>query len=258
MRLYVLSDLHNEFEEFVPPLSVGKIDLVVLAGDIDLGSRGIEWAAKEFERVPIVYIPGNHEFYNPDGRTLQDIAGEMQDLASLHGIDFLNPGIAEYNGWRFIGATLWSDFNLYGEDERAVSMDCARRGLNDFRLIWTEELEGRNRRFQPADACDRHHKEREFLFAEIQKGDPACTVVVTHFVPTARAIQKRYQGDILSPAFVTDLDDEITNSGVAAWVFGHIHSCWNFRLGRTQMISNQRGYPNEGVKGFDPGLVIDL
>ncbi len=258
MRIYVLSDLHNEFDKFLPPLSVDQYDVVILAGDIDLAARGVEWAAKEFERIPIVYVPGNHEFYSPDGRSFQEITDEMQDLARSYGVELLNPGVAEVGGWRFIGATLWSDFDLYGEDERAVSMDCARRGLNDFRLIWTEQHDRTKRRFHPADARDRHLKEREYLFAEIQKGDPARTVVVTHFVPTSQAIEKRFQGDILSPAFVTDLDDEISNSGIAAWVFGHIHSCWNFRLGRTQMISNQRGYPNEGVKGFDPGLVIKL
>lgn len=232
--------------------------MVVLAGDIDLGTRGIEWAAKEFERIPIVYVAGNHEYYSTDGRTLQEIAGEMQDLARSYGVELLNPGVAEVGGWRFIGATLWSDFSLYGDNERAFTLDYARRELNDFRLIWTEEPDSEKRRFQPTDAFNRHLRERDFLFAEIQNGDPAHTVVVTHFVPTARAIEKRYQGDLLTPAFVSDLDAAIENSDAAAWIFGHHHSCWNFRLGSTQMISNQQGYPNEGVKGFDPGLVIDL
>ncbi|MEQ8322020.1 MAG: metallophosphoesterase [Rhodospirillales bacterium] len=258
MRLYILSDLHNEFQEFVPPLSIGQIDAVILAGDIDLGTRGIEWAANTFERIPVVYVPGNHEFYSSDGRHLQEIAREMQELANWHGIELLNPGVTRIGDCRFIGATLWADFTLNGDDERAFTMDYARRALNDFRLIWTEEPDGEKRQFQPADAYDRHIRERDFLFTEIQKGDPARTVVITHFVPTSQAIEKRHQGDLLSPAFVTDLDDMVENSGVAAWIFGHHHSCWNFRLGSTQLISNQRGYPNEGVKGFDPGLVIKL
>ncbi len=258
MRMYVLSDLHNEFQRFVPPLTVGKIDLVVLAGDIDIGIRGIEWAADTFERIPVVYVSGNHEFYSPGGRSVREIAREMQDLASWHGIDLLNPGVAEIGGWRIIGGTFWADFDLYGEDQRAFTMDYARRELNDFRLIWTEEPDGGKRRFQPADARRLHLQDRDFLFTEIQKGDPARTVVVTHFVPTRQAIEHRYQGDLLAPVFVTELDAAIESSGVAAWIFGHHHSCWNFRLGSTQMISNQRGYPNEGVKGFDPGMVIEL
>ena len=60
MRIHLLSDLHNEFSSFVPVLL--DCDLVILAGDIDLKSRGVEWAKKTFS-VPVLYVPGNHEFY---------------------------------------------------------------------------------------------------------------------------------------------------------------------------------------------------
>lgn len=40
MRIHPLSDLHNEFAPFTP--KVRDADVVILAGDIDLGVRGIE------------------------------------------------------------------------------------------------------------------------------------------------------------------------------------------------------------------------
>lgn len=61
MRLHVLSDLHIEFDDFEPPET--SADVVVLAGDTHVGVKGIEWAAQAFPDKPILYVPGNHEFY---------------------------------------------------------------------------------------------------------------------------------------------------------------------------------------------------
>lgn len=257
MRLLIYSDLHNEFEEFLPP-ETEQYDVVVLAGDIDLGARGINWAAETFERKPVVYVSGNHEFYSHEGRSIQELSAAMEKAAMWHGIDLLNPGAVEISGWKFVGATLWADFDLHGVAQRTLSMDHAKRSLNDYRLIHIDQSDGTKRKITPSDTREWFLDERDFLLQEIKQGDPARTVVITHFVPTSQAIEKRHQGDLLSPAFVTDLDDLIESSGAAAWIFGHHHSCWNFRLGSTQLISNQRGYPNEGVKGFDAGLVVEL
>lgn len=62
MRIHPLSDLHNEFAPFTP--EVRDADVVILAGDIDLGTQGIEWARQAFD-CPVLYVPGNHEFLAP-------------------------------------------------------------------------------------------------------------------------------------------------------------------------------------------------
>lgn len=61
MRLRVYSDLHLEFRDFLPP-SDDDVDVVVLAGDIHVKSRGIDWALARFHK-PVVSVPGNHEYY---------------------------------------------------------------------------------------------------------------------------------------------------------------------------------------------------
>ena len=60
MKIAVYSDLHNEFSEFVPPML--DVELVVLAGDISVRGQGVEWANAAFD-CPVIYVPGNHEFY---------------------------------------------------------------------------------------------------------------------------------------------------------------------------------------------------
>jgi predicted phosphodiesterase len=61
MKVYVLSDLHLEFSDFVPPPN--DADLVILAGDIHTKCRGVEWANQTFDRE-VIYVCGNHEFYS--------------------------------------------------------------------------------------------------------------------------------------------------------------------------------------------------
>ena len=67
MKIALYSDLHLELypeeDTWEPP--VLDADLVILAGDIDAGIHGIEWAARTFRqqqrRPEIIYVPGNHE-----------------------------------------------------------------------------------------------------------------------------------------------------------------------------------------------------
>jgi len=108
MKLHMLSDLHTEFAGFSPP-DTGA-DVVILAGDIGVGLGGIEWAARRFPKVPVIYVPGNHEFYGHDiGLTDQLKAAAPAD------IHILNNDTLELEGIRFLGCTLWTDFNLHGE-----------------------------------------------------------------------------------------------------------------------------------------------
>ena len=64
MKLHILSDLHTEFADFSPPET--DADVVVLAGDIGVGTGGIDWAARQLPVLPVIYVPGNHEYYRQD------------------------------------------------------------------------------------------------------------------------------------------------------------------------------------------------
>jgi predicted phosphodiesterase len=64
MKLHILNDLHIEFEDFEPPTT--DADVVILAGDIGVGMGGLRWAETRFPDRPVIYVPGNHEFYRHD------------------------------------------------------------------------------------------------------------------------------------------------------------------------------------------------
>ena len=60
MKIQIYSDLHLEFARFDPAPS--DADVVILAGDIDIKSRGVSWANDTFQ-CPVIYVCGNHEYY---------------------------------------------------------------------------------------------------------------------------------------------------------------------------------------------------
>src|SRR5450432_2662723 len=115
MRIRVLSDIHREFGHF--PLPGVAADVVVLAGDIDRGTKGVAWARQRFPTVPVLYVAGNHEHYDERIGRLHD---KLREAAEGSNVYILENEVFELNGYRFFGATLWTDFNLFGDQPSAM------------------------------------------------------------------------------------------------------------------------------------------
>lgn len=109
MKLLILSDLHLEFSTFLVPKV--DYDVAILAGDISVpGSKAMRWARRKEnfgEPVPILFVPGNHEFYQD---VLQTSLKEMALTAKACYVHLLAPGEVVIAGVRFLGCTLWTDF----------------------------------------------------------------------------------------------------------------------------------------------------
>jgi len=227
MKIRILSDLHNEFlrEPRAMP-RVSDADVVVLGGDIDVGTRGLEWARQTFVSR-IIYVPGNHEYYGLD---FDETRARLHEAAALHGIDLLDPGAVEIDGVAFIGATCWTDFELFGEPDREMSI--AWKELNDFQVI---------KKFSPVRALDLHREERAFIARHLEATRGKRRVVVTHHLPSLKSVSERYREDRLSAAFASDLDAIIERERPALWIHGHTHDSVDFRIGETRVICNPGG-----------------
>lgn len=59
MRLHTLCDLHLEFGMVDIPAT--NADVVVLAGDTHVGTRGAAWALHQFPTTPIIYVMGSQK-----------------------------------------------------------------------------------------------------------------------------------------------------------------------------------------------------
>jgi len=192
MKLHVLNDLHIESEDFEPPAT--DADAVVLAGDIGVGLEGLRWIQARFPDRPVIYVPGNHEFYHHDIALIE----ELKAYAPDH-IHVLNDDQVDIDGARFPGSILWTDFALFGEADKFFAMQAARQGMTDFAII-----SNAGRRFTPKDAIRLHAASRDWLATMLAEPFDGRTVVVTHHAPSSQSVHPRYVRDLLNPDFRWD------------------------------------------------------
>lgn len=251
MRVRVHSDLHLEFSDWTPPPVVA--DVVVLAGDIDIGVRGLEWMRRRFPETPVVYVAGNHEFF---GGRVHEVRERLREAARQHGIHLLDSEEVVIDGARFLGTTLWTDFALYGADAQHVgsAMAEAKRAMHDYRVI----RYGPQGRFKPEHALRMHGEQRRWLEGKLAEPFAGMTVVVTHHLPHRRSIHPKFFGDSLNTCFASDLA-HLVRAPVALWAHGHTHESIDYVESGTRVVCNPRGYiPMQPNVGFDPALVVDL
>ena len=119
MKLNILSDLHLGFGAMDWP--VNDADVVVLAGDISRPREAVAWALR-FDK-PVLYVPGNHEFY---GSSIDGALEEFQHLCTGTQVQMLDQRERVLGGVRFLGATLWTDFELFDEPPVVLVVPLAR------------------------------------------------------------------------------------------------------------------------------------
>lgn len=283
MKLLVLSDLHVEFAPFAPDVAATQAaDVVVLAGDIHKGLLGMAWARLTFPDKPIIYVAGNHEFYRQHwNRHLTQLRME----ADFHSIHFLENDSVTIDGIRFLGATLWTNFEYFGKSRRSHMMNLATNSMNDFRLIEADPLtmtldnmarteaenDKQNDRIRqilsPAHTVLRHRESLAWLQTELENGDPVKTIVVTHHYPNIHSTAKQYVQDPLTAAFGSKLKLNILTQA-RLWIHGHTHDSCDYRLGDSKravrVVCNPRGYPLAWLKdgfenlAFNPGLLVEV
>jgi Icc-related predicted phosphoesterase len=248
MRLHILCDLHLEFGQARIPTT--EADVVVLAGDINLGREGRRWARYQFPGQPVIYVLGNHEFYR---HSLPELTGTLKRETSGSHIHLLENDAVEINGYTFLGCTLWTDFRLSSDPEQA--MQTAEDIMSDYSII---EFGPERRVLRARDTTRLHGESVIWLRTALAKCDRARTVVVTHHAPSPRSEAPYHAGGSLNAAFASDLDSLIEQSGVPLWIHGHTHYNVDYVLGSTRVLTNQRGYPDQLCAGFDPSLVVEV
>ncbi|MBK7875288.1 MAG: metallophosphoesterase family protein [Planctomycetes bacterium] len=248
MKLQIYSDLHLEFADFTPPRV--ERDVVVLAGDVHVGTRALAWIARHHHDVPVVYVCGNHEHYRGNlDRTVEKLRAKSW-LPNLHVLD---RDAVVLGGVRFLGATLWTDFALHGDARMGGAL--AGEFKNDYRVIRCGTT---YRRLRPRDTAAEHAESRLWLHARLAEPFDGKTVVVSHHAPSEASFPPEERGKSLNPAYASDLA-EVAARGVDLWIHGHIHHSADHRLGSTRVVSNPRGYPEvEENPDFDPGFVLEL
>ncbi|MGY3581920.1 putative phosphodiesterase [Bradyrhizobium sp. USDA 4341] len=273
MRILVISDLHMDHRPAwkMPRLDeLPDFDVAVFAGDINGSpSEGMRWIRQQegFEYAEIIFVAGNHEYY---GHNIQEEETAAVEVAAATRIHFLNASaVPIIDGVRFLGCTLWTDYSIMGNQERA--MQAAEFMMNDHRLI-KKKWDGQTTKFLPRDALLRHECERAWLEAKLREPHEGPTVVVTHHCIGWGSVPPRFLRDQVTPAFASDLTPAILKLQPELWIHGHTHSGFDYEIGATRVICNPKGYgPQPMPKDqahlpigpaenplFDPLMVVEI
>ena len=250
MNIHLLSDLHLECALFAP--SVNSADVVVLAGDIGVGNKGMIWARDVFD-APVIYVCGNHEYHDPRW-SMAEHKTWMRQACEGSNVHLLDNDVVIIDGVRFIGSTLWADLTHAPDalccdtDRIVVKYDINRTvcGLTHFSEAYAQSL---------------FEKNRAWLASELAKPFDGKTVVVTHHAPSFGSLHAQYAGNPWNPCFISDLE-HLMGDNVDLWLHGHTHNNFDYRVHGTRVVCNPRGYPNPlgnwENRMFDPDLMIEL
>ena len=221
--LQVVSDLHLDFiPRCVDLLNDWEVQApaLVVAGDVCEISAN-PYIFTQFAKImcgkyqEVFYVPGNHEYWGSSFHATEEFLRELEE--SLGNFHFLTPGkVQTYEGHRIVGSTLWysaptstwSDFTRIND------------GYNQIK--------------------EAHKKAKQWL-SNIEEGD----IVVTHMAPSYRSIAPQYVGNPLNKFFANDLEHIITEKKPYAWIHGHVHQAFDYKIGDTRVLCNPWGYPFE-------------
>ncbi|MCI0653463.1 MAG: metallophosphoesterase [Methylococcaceae bacterium] len=242
MLINFFSDIHLEFGSL--PIPDTQADVIIAAGDIGIYKQGMDWL-KTAEK-PVVYVAGNHEFYDQEYRSTLDA---LRSSSANSNVKFLECDSFQLDGVRFLGCTLWTQ--LGGQDNERL--DELKNTVNDFRKINYE-----NALMDLETYAGLHRKSRTWLIGELSKPFQGNTIVVTHHAPTFWS----WDDTPKSPtrfAYCNDLKEIMHNYEITAWFHGHTHSVSDYRCAGTRILCNPRGYHGrQTVAGFALDKVVKV
>ena len=157
------------------------------------------------------------------------------------------------DGITFHGSSLWTDFELLG-DPRVAGFECQQK-MNDYHFI------KRDPSYSKLRSVDMHvmHKESlQWLEKSLSESTSKTNVVVTHHAPSIKSIPEKYQVELVSAGYASNLESFIQKARPDIWIHGHILEACDYYIGQTRVICNPKGYPGETAAGFRDNLIVEL
>ena len=272
MRIQLLSDLHLESNPGFRAEPAAGAQLLVLAGDIGSyqprpgGTCMTEpdWGLQRFSPLPqyagwptpVLYVPGNHEY---DALDFDQAHAGLRAACERLGIVWLEREQWLWQGVRFIGATLWSDYDALAQGPdlatRLRQREKAFRAANFYLTKMKGQRQGRL--FDAAAMREEALASQDWLRQALAQPHAGPTVVVTHFAPSLRSADPRYGLTPGTAGFCNALDDWLALADV--WMHGHLHCPHDYRVGACRVVANPLGYGDKGEQaGFVADFCVDL
>lgn len=266
MKIQLLSDLHLETHPQWQAQPAPGADLLVLAGDIGSYQQGSLLTGTDFglERfsprngwpTPVIFVPGNHEY---DALDLEETHARLRATCERLGLIWLEREVVELGGVRFVGTTLWTDFDALAPTDSLAQQLKARekayRAANYY-------LKKTQTTWRGAPLLAEQIRElglecQLWLRDALATPTHAPTVVVTHFAPSLLSADPRYGRAPGTAGFCNALDDLLPLAEV--WMHGHLHAPSDYMHQGCRVVANPLGYARKNEQAaFRPQLVIDI
>ena len=284
MKIQLLSDLHLEAHPHFQPDPAPGANVLVLAGDIGSYQEGGLLSDQDFGLArfsplpqhagwpcPVIFVPGNHEY---DGQDFDAAHARLRATCDRLGLIWLERETAVLDGVRFVGTTLWTDYD-------AIALQDAKVQSGDLGAL----LRLRDKAFRAANFYLRktggtRHGEaflaepmreqallcQQWLQAALAQPFDGPTVDVTHFAPSLRSADPRYGLVPGTAGFCNALDDWFAYAPL--WLHGHLHAPSDYTVRgkradgtpwQCRVVANPLGYARKGEQDFfRPRACIEL
>ena len=286
MKIKLVSDLHLEFSD-INIVNDQDYDVLILGGDIciaqdlhdhpepantadqaaiaagtGLGRRQMTaqrfrdfFKRCSFQFPHVIYIMGNHEFYN--GKFYAGIDYMREECAKYPNVYMLEQDMKIIDDVVFVGGTLWTNMNK----RDPLTMHAIEGMMNDFRIIRNDF-----RNYAPMSALDvavRHDKTLAYIKLVVEEHKDKRCVVVGHHTPSFHSMHPMYANDtLMNGGYHSDLSEFILDHPqIRLWTHGHTHHPFDYMIGSTRVVCNPRGYQNDGYDeetGWNPNILLEI
>jgi len=281
VKIQLLSDLHLEVHPHFVPVPAPDADVLVLAGDVGSYQSGSQLMDADFGLarfsphlgwpVPVLFVPGNHEY---DAQDFDQAHARLQETCERLGITFLERGVVSSTTLlpdsraarlpvRFIGTTLWSDFDALAMAPTTVQTttqvlqlrEKAYRAANFYLRKATTIRHG-----QPMLAEQMREQAllcQAWLREALATPFEGQTVVITHFAPSLQSADPRYGRTPGTAGFCNALDALLAQAQL--WLHGHLHCPSDYVNNGCRVVANPLGYARKDEQTqFKPSLCLAL
>lgn len=289
MKISYISDLHidfwikslnpqdtrfiNQLDCFIRmlnPIRYNETSVLIIAGDIGhyfKQDTAVLLSLKKYYDY-IIVVPGNHDYYLISNNLEKKYKNnsfnrqsEFKEWCANNSIIYLDGNVVEIDTVKFGGLGMWHD-SSYGINNFNMTpyeiKELWKAKLNDSNYIMKGSKPykisygyGGYDKITDFNYMDKFNEE----YGKLQQIN-ACDILVTHYPPMVPPnIKEEWAEDKCTTFYTFDGTSDIKRINPVYWIFGHMHTNYEFTVDNTTFISNPLGYPTENsynqIKTFD-------